>query len=83
MIPVLLRIFAHCFLKKKVGEKYLLLIGNQGVGKNKISDRLLQLLRLEREYMQLHRDTTVQALTLSPSLVEVLLHCCFSTLTIL
>ena len=48
----------------------MLLIGNQGVGKNKVSDRLLMLLQLEREYMQLHRDTTVQALTLSPSLVD-------------
>ena len=34
----------------------LLLIGNQGVGKNKLTDRMLQLLRREREYMQLHRD---------------------------
>jgi len=40
------------------------------VGKNKITDRLLQLLRREREYIQLHRDTTVSSLTLSPSLVE-------------
>ena len=44
------------------------MIGNQGVGKNKIADRLLQLLCLEREYMQLHRDTTVQSLTVSPVL---------------
>lgn len=51
-------------------RRHLLLIGNQGVGKNKLADRLLELLRLEREYMQLHRDTTVQALTLSPSLVD-------------
>ena len=42
---------------------HLLLIGNQGVGKNKLTDRLLQLMRREREYMQLHRDTTVSALT--------------------
>jgi len=47
---------------------HLLLIGNQGVGKNKIVDRLLQLMELEREYVQLHRDTTVQSLTLKPSL---------------
>ncbi|XP_020295442.1 von Willebrand factor A domain-containing protein 8 isoform X2 [Pseudomyrmex gracilis] len=44
----------------------LLLIGNQGVGKNKIVDRLLQLLNRPREYIQLHRDTTVQTLTLQP-----------------
>lgn len=46
----------------------LLLIGVQGVGKNKLSDRLLQLLRREREYTQLHRDSTVQSLTLAPAL---------------
>lgn len=44
----------------------LLLVGNQGVGKNKIIDRLLQLLNRPREYIQLHRDTTVQTLTLQP-----------------
>ena len=48
----------------------LLLIGNQGVGKNKVTDRMLQLLRREREYMQLHRDTTVAALTQTPTLVD-------------
>ena len=50
-----------------VGE-HLLLIGNQGVGKNKLSDKLLMLLHREREYIQLHRDTTVGTLTLLPSL---------------
>jgi hypothetical protein len=39
-------------------RRHLLLIGNQGVGKNKICDRLLELLQLEREYMQLHRQWT-------------------------
>jgi hypothetical protein len=38
------------------GQKHMLLIGNQGVGKNKLADRLLQLLQQEREYIQLHRD---------------------------
>eukprot|EP00753_Platysulcus_tardus_P002307 PLAT11642.13.p1 GENE.PLAT11642.13~~PLAT11642.13.p1 ORF type:complete len:850 (+),score=362.94 PLAT11642.13:648-3197(+) len=52
------------------GERHLLLIGNQGVGKNKLVDRLCQLLQLEREYVQLHRDTTVQSLTLSPNLAD-------------
>ncbi|GLD91816.1 hypothetical protein PINS_up000349 [Pythium insidiosum] len=50
------------------GQKHLLMIGNQGVGKNKLTDRLLQLLQHEREYIQLHRDTTVQTLTLVPTL---------------
>lgn len=47
-------------------EQDLLLVGNQGVGKNKVVDRLLQLLNRPREYIQLHRDTTVQTLTLQP-----------------
>lgn len=44
----------------------LLLVGNQGVGKNKVVDRLLQILNRPREYIQLHRDTTVQTLTVQP-----------------
>jgi hypothetical protein len=55
-------------LKDLLLGEHLLLIGNQGVGKNKLSDHLLQLLQREREYIQLHRDTTVQSLTLLPSL---------------
>lgn len=47
-----------------------LLIGNQGVGKNKLVDHMLALLRREREYIQLHRDTTVQSLTVLPSLQD-------------
>ena len=38
-------------------------MGNQGVGKNKLIDRLLELLEGSREYLQLHRDSTVQAIT--------------------
>jgi MoxR-like ATPase len=34
---------------------HLLLIGNQGVGKNKITDRFLQLINRPRKYIQLHR----------------------------
>jgi len=49
-----------------LGE-HLLLVGNQGVGKNKIIDRFLQMLNRPREYIQLHRDTTVQTLTLQPT----------------
>ncbi len=55
-----------------VGE-HLLLVGNQGVGKNKLIDRLLSLLRRPREYIQLHRDTTVQSLTLSPTVKDGLI----------
>ncbi|KAJ8326810.1 hypothetical protein O5D80_004253 [Batrachochytrium dendrobatidis] len=52
-----------------LGE-HLLIIGNQGVGKNKIVDRFLQLLRLPREYIQLHRDVTVSSLTSCPTIVN-------------
>jgi MoxR-like ATPase len=46
------------------------LIGNQGVGKNKLTDRFLQLMRLPRAYQQLHRDSTIQSLTATPSIVD-------------
>lgn len=49
---------------------HLLLVGNQGVGKNKIADRLLQLMNRPREYIQLHRDTTVQSLTIQASVKD-------------
>ncbi|KAJ8310233.1 hypothetical protein KUTeg_012098 [Tegillarca granosa] len=52
-----------------LGE-HLLLVGNQGVGKNKIVDRFLYLLNRPREYIQLHRDTTVQTLTLQPTVKD-------------
>jgi len=57
----------NMLLDWKLGH-HLLLVGNQGTGKNKVTDRLLELLRCEREYVQLHRDTTVQSLLLSQSL---------------
>lgn len=52
---------------------HLLLVGNQGVGKNKIVDRFLELLNRPREYIQLHRDTTVQTLTVQPTIKDGLL----------
>ncbi|PPR05936.1 hypothetical protein CVT24_006658 [Panaeolus cyanescens] len=50
-----------------LGE-HVVLLGNQGVGKNKIIDRLCQLLGRPREYIQLHRDTTVTSLMFTTSL---------------
>ena len=50
-----------------VGEKALLISGYQGVGKNRIVDFLLSTLNCEREYLQLHRDTTIQSLMSTPS----------------
>ena len=65
----------HCHILREMlrdmevfDERAILLMGNQGVGKNKLADKLLMLMRREREYLQLHRDTTVQSLTTSPSL---------------
>ena len=50
-----------------VGERALLVMGFQGVGKNRVVDSLLWRLNAEREYLQLHRDTTVSSLLSSPS----------------
>ena len=52
-----------------LGE-HMLLVGNQGTGKNKLVDRMLNLLNKPREYIQLNRDTTVQTLTLQPTVRE-------------
>jgi len=42
-------------LKDFLLGEHLLLVGNQGVGKNKIVDRFLFLVNRPREYLQLHR----------------------------
>ncbi|CAG4958949.1 unnamed protein product [Parnassius apollo] len=42
---------------------HLLLVEKEGLGNKKIVDRLLQTLDRPTEYMQLHRDTTMQSLT--------------------
>jgi MoxR-like ATPase len=55
-------------MRDVITNDHMLLMGNQGVGKNKLTDKLLMLLHREREYIQLHRDTTVGTLTLLPSL---------------
>ena len=49
-------------------QQFLMVLGPQGVGKNRITDYLMQKLQWERMYMQLHRDTTVQQLTATPQL---------------
>ena len=54
----------------KGGERSFLLLGNQGVGKNIIIDRLCQIANWEREYIQLHRDSTIGQLTLTPQLED-------------
>ena len=57
-------------LSDYLSGEHLLLVGNQGVGKNKLADRLLQRLSRPREYIQLHRDSSVQSLTTQPVLRE-------------
>ncbi|CAG5045415.1 unnamed protein product [Parnassius apollo] len=46
---------------------HLLLVDNQGFESNKSTERLLQLLNRPTEYIQLHRDTTIQSLTVQPT----------------
>ncbi|KAJ3214369.1 hypothetical protein HDU67_001757 [Dinochytrium kinnereticum] len=64
--PLHLRCLRDMAIDFGMGE-HLLVIGNQGVGKNKMTDRFLELLGRPREYIQLHRDTTVASLTISAS----------------
>jgi MoxR-like ATPase len=49
------------------GARAFLLLGSQGVGKNMLVDRLCELANWEREYIQLHRDSTIGQITLQPS----------------
>lgn len=52
------------------GERFVAIIGNQGVGKNVCVDRFLELINAEREYQQLHRDTTLTTLTTTPTVTS-------------
>ncbi|PWN52041.1 hypothetical protein IE53DRAFT_367543 [Violaceomyces palustris] len=49
-------------------NEHLLLMGSQGTGKNKLIDRTLELLGRPREYIQMNRDSTVNALLQQVSL---------------
>lgn len=71
-VPQHLQLMEKLLQDFELGE-HLLLVGNQGVGKNKIVDRFLQLLNRPREYIQLHRDTTVQTLTVQPTVKDGIL----------
>lgn len=71
-VPQHLKIMETLLQDFQLGSN-LLLVGNQGVGKNKIIDRFLYLLNRPREYIQLHRDTTVQTLTVQPTVKDGLL----------
>ncbi|CAH1987082.1 unnamed protein product [Acanthoscelides obtectus] len=73
-VPQHLRLMEKLLQDFQLGY-HLLLVGNQGVGKNKIVDRFLELMNRPREYIQLHRDTTVQTLTTQPTVKDgVLVH---------
>lgn len=54
----------------KGGERAFLILGSQGVGKNVCIDRLCEVANFEREYIQLHRDSTIGQITLQPSLED-------------
>ncbi|KAF5377791.1 hypothetical protein D9757_008075 [Collybiopsis confluens] len=57
-------------VEMEVMGEHLVLLGNQGVGKNKVIDRLCQLLQRPREYIQLHRDSTVSQLMFTTTLIN-------------
>lgn len=71
-VPQHLQLMEKLLQDFQLGQ-HLLLVGNQGVGKNKIVDRFLELLNKPREYIQLHRDTTVQTLTVQPTVKDGIL----------
>ena len=52
------------------GEDDILLIGKQGVGKNRLIDKALELMNRPRQYVQLHRDSTVASLTVKPEVTD-------------
>ncbi|ESL05510.1 hypothetical protein TRSC58_06839 [Trypanosoma rangeli SC58] len=64
--PVHESIIAWLAKQYAVGNS-ILLIGNQGVGKNKVVDAFLARIGVPRQYIQLHRDTTVGTLTINPT----------------
>lgn len=51
-MPCHVKILQDMLTDWSFGENFLLLIGNQGVGKNKLADKLVQILNFEREYIQ-------------------------------
>ncbi|GKY90990.1 von Willebrand factor A domain-containing protein 8 [Mayamaea pseudoterrestris] len=67
-IPSHVRTIKNLLLDWSSGERAFLVLGNQGVGKNVIIDRLCEVVNFEREYIQLHRDSTIPQLTLQPSI---------------
>eukprot|EP01116_Phalansterium_solitarium_P000081 TRINITY_DN10050_c0_g5_i1.p1 TRINITY_DN10050_c0_g5~~TRINITY_DN10050_c0_g5_i1.p1 ORF type:complete len:1481 (+),score=541.02 TRINITY_DN10050_c0_g5_i1:2061-6503(+) len=68
-VPSQLEILHDMQLDYETGE-HMLLIGSQGTGKNKLTDRFLQSRNLPRQYIQLHRDTTVQSLTVQATIAD-------------
>ena len=69
-IPAHTQIIKELLKDWQSGERSFLLLGNQGVGKNKIVDRICEIANWEREYIQLHRDSTIGQLTLTPQLED-------------
>jgi MoxR-like ATPase len=69
-IPAHTKIIHDVLAEWKNGERSFLFLGNQGTGKNKITDRICEIGNWEREYIQLHRDSTIGQLTLTPQLED-------------
>jgi MoxR-like ATPase len=69
-IPAHTKIIHNVLAEWKNGERSFLFLGNQGTGKNKITDRICEIGNWEREYIQLHRDSTIGQLTLTPQLED-------------
>ena len=69
-IPSHTKIIHDVLAEWKNGERSFLFLGNQGTGKNKITDRICEIGNWEREYIQLHRDSTIGQLTLTPQLQD-------------
>ena len=58
------QLLLHCFHRTDTSSE------SSFAGKNKICDRICELANFEREYIQLHRDSTIGQLTLSPSVED-------------
>ena len=64
-LPVVVLIIAWIVLTRCCSVSFFSI-----AGKNKICDRICELANFEREYIQLHRDSTIGQLTLSPSVED-------------
>ena len=69
-IPNHVKIIRELLEDWSAGERAFLLLGGQGVGKNVLCEKLLEIAHMEREFIQLHRDSTLGQITLQPTLED-------------